>query len=151
MAFFKNILARIGEYDDVAYEENTEFYDQPSRVYSEVEYEQELPMQRNRMQNSSDLRHSLGQQVIIVKPTSVEEALQVITLLHEKKTIVVNFEQTKGSDMIRIVDVLNGAIFALNGSCLAASEHIVVYAPQGVSLVEKESDYVDAEKEAMYR
>ena len=66
-------------------------------------------------------------QVVLVKPERYEDASSVADHLNEKRTVVLNLEQTKPDISRRILDFLCGVAYANNGQVkkVAASTYII--------------------------
>lgn len=60
---------------------------------------------------------------------SIEDAKLAADGLKEGKQQIINLSSTPPGTRERIVDFLNGVIFALEGSAERVSEHVFVYAP----------------------
>ena len=65
----------------------------------------------------------------ISKPTSFEQAIDIITQLKNKNSVVINLEYVSKDVGRRIVDVVSGAVKALDGNMEKVSNSIFVIAP----------------------
>lgn len=65
----------------------------------------------------------------IAKPTTFEQAEDICILLREKNAIVVNLEYVNKDVARRIIDVVSGAVHALDGHMQKISNSIVLIAP----------------------
>ncbi len=65
----------------------------------------------------------------ISKPTSFEQALDIIGQLKNKNSVVINLEYVSKDVGRRIVDVVSGAVKALDGNMEKVSNAIFVIAP----------------------
>ena len=65
----------------------------------------------------------------ISKPTSFEQALDIIAQLKNKNSVVINLEYVSKDVGRRIVDVVSGAVKALDGNMEKVSNAIFVIAP----------------------
>ena len=54
--------------------------------------------------------------MVICQPTTFEQSENICTLLKEKKSIIVNLEYVNKDIARRIVDVVSGAVHALDGN-----------------------------------
>ena len=104
------------EYDDKAYdydnnaeEEDKKFFGKKGKV---------VPMTQ-------------GQSVkmVISQPTTFEQSESICNLLKEKKSIIVNLEYVNKDIARRIVDVVSGAVHALDGNLQKVSNSIFLVAP----------------------
>ena len=67
--------------------------------------------------------------MVICQPTSFEQSENICTLLKEKKSIIVNLEYVNKDIARRIVDVMSGAVQALDGHIQKVSNSIFLIAP----------------------
>ena len=67
--------------------------------------------------------------MVICQPTTFEESENICTLLKEKKSIIVNLEYVNKDIARRIVDVVSGAVHALDGNLQKVSNSIFLVAP----------------------
>ena len=65
----------------------------------------------------------------IAKPTAFEQAEDICVLLREKNAIVVNLEYVNKDVARRILDVISGAVHALDGHIQKVSNSIFLIAP----------------------
>lgn len=65
----------------------------------------------------------------ISKPTNFEQAIEIITQLKNKNSVVINLEYVSKDVGRRIVDVVSGAVKALDGNMEKVSNSIFVIAP----------------------
>lgn len=67
--------------------------------------------------------------MVISQPTSFEQSENICDLLKEKKSIIVNLEYVNKDVARRIVDVISGAVHALDGHIQKISNSIFLIAP----------------------
>lgn len=81
--------------------------------------------------NSKVLNMQATQQVkmVISQPTSFEQSEAICDLLKEKKSVIVNLEYVNKDIARRIVDVVSGAVHALDGHIQKISNSIFLIAP----------------------
>ena len=81
--------------------------------------------------NSKIVNMPQTQQVkmVICQPTTFEQSESICTLLKEKKSIIVNLEYVNKDIARRIVDVVSGAVHALDGNLQKVSNSIFLVAP----------------------
>ncbi len=107
------------EMDNVDYIEENE---------QEVEEEEEKKLwgRKNKVVNMPQA----GQvKMVICQPTTFEQSENICTLLKEKKSIIVNLEYVNKDIARRIVDVVSGAVHALDGNLQKVSNSIFLVAP----------------------
>ncbi len=71
----------------------------------------------------------------ISKPTNFEQADEVVTQLKAKNAVVLNLEYVSKDVARRIVDVVSGAVKALDGNIEKVSNSIFVIAPYNYDIV----------------
>ena len=67
--------------------------------------------------------------MVISQPTSFEQSEAICDLLKEKKSVIVNLEYVNKDIARRIVDVISGAVHALDGHIQKVSNSIFLIAP----------------------
>ena len=67
--------------------------------------------------------------MVISQPTSFEQSESICDLLKEKKSVIVNLEYVNKDIARRIVDVVSGAVHALDGHIQKVSNSIFLVAP----------------------
>ena len=67
--------------------------------------------------------------MVITQPTSFEQSEEICNYLKEKKSIIVNLEYVNKDVARRIIDVVSGAVHALDGHIQKVSNSIFLIAP----------------------
>ena len=67
--------------------------------------------------------------MVISQPTTFEQAATICDLLKQKKSVIVNLEYVNKNVARRIIDVVSGAVHALDGHMQKISNSIVLIAP----------------------
>ena len=67
--------------------------------------------------------------MVISQPTTFEQAANICELLKQKKSVIVNLEYVNKDVARRIIDVVSGAVHALDGHMQKISNSIVLIAP----------------------
>ena len=110
-------------------EEEIENYD----IEEEEETEEEPEERRlfGRKNNSKVVNMPQVQQVkmVISQPTNFEQAANICDILKQKKSVIVNLEYVNKDVARRIIDVISGAVHALDGHMQKISNSIVLIAP----------------------
>ena len=73
--------------------------------------------------------------MVISQPTTFEQSEYICDLLKEKKSIIVNIEYVNKDIARRIVDVVSGAVHALDGHIKKISNSIFLVAPYNYCLL----------------
>ncbi len=72
--------------------------------------------------------------VAVFSPTSYEDVSTIIDTLKRGKTAVVHLNELKTETAIRVLDMLSGAIYALDGGVYEMQKNIFMFSPAGVEL-----------------
>ena len=67
--------------------------------------------------------------MVITQPTTFEQAEEICDLLKEKKSVIINLEYVNKDVARRIIDVVSGAVHALEGHMQKISNSILLIAP----------------------
>ena len=67
--------------------------------------------------------------MVISQPTSFEQSESICDLLKDKKSVIVNLEYVNKDVARRIIDVVSGAVHALDGHIQKVSNSIFLIAP----------------------
>lgn len=87
-------------------------------------------------------------EVCIVKPSNIDEAQQVCTLLIEEHPVVVNLEGIDVMEAQRIMDFVAGCIYAITGNMCQVSRYIFIFSPKDIDI---SGDYLKSlENEEIY-
>ena len=71
---------------------------------------------------------------ILVEPRAFSEAMQIADYLKEQNQVVVNFKRVTSDVSKRIMDFLNGIIYAIEGNMQKLGPGIVICAPKGFEI-----------------
>ena len=71
---------------------------------------------------------------ILVEPRAFSEAQQIADYLKAKNQVVVNFKRVTSDVSKRIMDFLNGIVYAIEGSMQKLGPGIVICAPTGFEI-----------------
>ena len=101
---------------------------------NEEEYNQDDEIEDRRIwgrRNTKIVSLPQAQQIkmVISQPTSFEQSEGICDLLKEKKSIIVNLEYVNKDVARRIIDVISGAVHALDGHIQKVSNSIFLIAP----------------------
>lgn len=112
-------------------DEELEAYD--DEELEEYDEEEEQPEERRiwGRRNNKVVNMPQVQQVkmVISQPTNFEQAASICDLLKQKKSVIVNLEYVNKDVARRIIDVVSGAVHALDGHMQKISNSIVLIAP----------------------
>ena len=88
---------------------------------------------------------------ILVEPRAFSEAQQIADYLKAKNQVVVNFKRVTSDVSKRIMDFLNGIVYAIDGTMQKLGPGIVICAPKGFEIegnISEEDGKKAAKKEA---
>ena len=109
-------------------EEYEEEYD--NEIEQDEEEEEENRNFWNRRSNKVVNMPQTNQiKMVISQPTSFEQSEGICDLLKEKRSIIVNLEYVNKDVARRIIDVISGAVHALDGHIQKVSNSIFLIAP----------------------
>lgn len=129
-AIMEKVWGLLGVEPDKELDEENEELD-----YIKDEDTQEIDDEEDRKiwgrKNSKVVNMPQAQQVkmVICQPTTFEQSENICSLLKEKKSIIVNLEYVNKDIARRIVDVVSGAVHALDGNLQKVSNSIFLVAP----------------------
>jgi cell division inhibitor SepF len=72
--------------------------------------------------------------VAVFNPTSYNEVEQIIDCLKSNKTAIVHLNELKTETALRILDMLSGAVYAINGGVYEMEKNIFMFSPSGVEI-----------------
>lgn len=129
-AIIEKVWDLFSRMDPVTDEEEKEEYE-TEEVENEEEEDQEERKLWGRKNNSKVVSMPQVQQVkmVISQPTTFEQAATICDLLKQKKSVIVNLEYVNKDVARRIIDVVSGAVHALDGHMQKISNSIVLIAP----------------------
>ena len=78
---------------------------------------------------SKSLGVSQSVKMVILQPTTFDEAVEVCDLLRERKSIIINLESVNKDIARRLIDVVSGAVHVLDGHMQKISNSIFLIAP----------------------
>ena len=116
--------------------DNTEEeYDEEEGYEEETEQDEEQEEGRNFWNRRSNKEKVVNMpqanqiKMVISQPTTFEQSEAICDLLKEKKSLIVNLEYVNKDIARRIVDVISGAVHALDGHIQKISNSIFLIAP----------------------
>jgi cell division inhibitor SepF len=75
-----------------------------------------------------------GVKVVVVEPRSFEEVQTIVDQMRARRPVILNLESLDKELAQKILNFLNGAIYALGGETQRIAQTIFFYAPQGVDI-----------------
>ncbi len=74
----------------------------------------------------------VGNKIAVFYPKSYADVEKVIDDLKLGKQVIVHLENLKSTTQIRVLDLLSGAIYALNGGLNELQKGIYLFSPNGI-------------------
>ena len=99
---------------------------------TEVDDEEEYEEVKETTKTSSTKEYK--NKTILVEPRAFSEAQQIADYLKTKNQVVVNFKRVTSDVSKRIMDFLNGIIYAIDGTMEKLGPGIVICAPKGFEI-----------------
>lgn len=123
------IVNKIWEAMGLNAQEDEEYYDDDEIMEEETQQQEESVgfFKRNREKVVSMPQTQV--RMVISQPTSFEQAEEICDYLKNRKSVIVNLEYVNKDIARRIVDVMSGAVQALDGHIQKVSNSIFLIAP----------------------
>jgi cell division inhibitor SepF len=141
MGFFNELKKLTRPYDD----DDDEFEDFKPKAAEEIPLAPRTPAQARSSYGGFEERrdsnkvvniHATAQlQVVLVKPERFENAAEVADHLKEKRTVVLNLEQTNKDVSRRLLDFVSGAAYAQEGKVKKVAVNTYIITPYNVDLL----------------
>ena len=129
-AIMEKVWGLLGVEPEKDTEENEELdYERDNIQDNEEEEEEDRKIWGRRNNKIVNMPQTQQVKMVICQPTSFEQSENICTLLKEKKSIIVNLEYVNKDITRRIVDVVSGAVHALDGNLQKISNSIFLVAP----------------------
>ena len=129
----RGILGRRKSYDYDDEDDFEEVYDLPARSSSRSSSRsggnnKVTPMRQPARKNS------VGMEVCVIKPTSVEDAREITETLDDGRTVILNLEGLDLEIAQRIIDFTSGATYIIKGNLQKISNYIFLVTPPSVDI-----------------
>ncbi len=122
-----NLLGMEPEADNYG-DENEDIYE--NDYYDDEEQEPMVEEKRSFMKkNKVSTMPQQSIRMVISQPTTFEQSEEICGFLKEKKSVIVNLEYVNKDVARRIIDVVSGAVHALDGHIQKVSNSIFLIAP----------------------
>ena len=110
-------------------EEEVENYDEEEVTREEDEEVEEKKLWGRNRSRVVAMPQTQQVKMAICQPTSFEQAEDICDLLKEKKSVIINLDYVNKDVARRVVDVVSGAVHALDGHIQKISNAIFLIAP----------------------
>ncbi len=129
---------RIDDYEDDDFEEyNTIPPQEPQRTqqYTATTYDQPSVGAYSRGNKVVNINATAQLQVVLVKPDKFENASEIADHLKDRRTVVINLEQTNKEVARRLLDFLSGVAYAFQGKIQKIATHTFIITPYNVGIM----------------
>ena len=133
------------DYDDDYFDEEDDYPEQPQKKkpakqdlmnddFAEPKKEKVSP-KVTPMRTTGKVRSTAsGMEVCVIKPTSVEDAREIIEIFLVNCIVVLNLEGLDVDIAQRIIDFTSGSTFAISGNLQKISHYIFIITPRSVDI-----------------
>jgi len=112
-------------------------------VEEDVVLEPEIePVERRKRGKVISLPSQTRMRVVVVEPTTFEDAKRVVDYLKGRQPVVLNLEEMDGDLAQRIIDFVSGATFATDGGIQKVGQGIFLFTPNNVDITADEGERV---------
>ena len=137
MGFMDELKKIIHPYDDEDYDyeeelEVTERAESRATIFDERREERRSEDRHNKVVN---IHATAALKVVLVKPERFENASEIADHLREKRTVVLNLEQTNKDVARRLVDFLSGVTYAQDGKIKKVANSTFIITPYNVDIL----------------
>ena len=82
----------------------------------------------------SSRKQTVGMEVCVIKPSSIEDEIEIADTFLNGRTVVINMEGLNVDIAQRIIDFISGATYSMNGNLQKISNYIFLATPCGVDI-----------------
>lgn len=134
MSFFDN-LKKWATGEDI--EDDFDDFDAPVPTRERVADggEEPIPIANFRKDKVVNIHATTQLSVVLVKPERFENASEIADHLREKRTVVLNLEQTNKDIARRLVDFLSGVTYAQDGKIKKVANSTFIITPYNVDIM----------------
>ena len=148
MSFLSNLMTKMNlnredeedydldnDYDfDDDYEEEEESGGKPSFFSRRAEEDNEPKIRLFGKSKSGANERKASMEVTMIKPNSMGDATEICDYLLSGRAVVLNMEGLHTEVAQRIIDILSGTAYAINGNLQKISTYIFIVSPESVHL-----------------
>ncbi len=116
--------------------EETDGFETEEDMDEGFDYETDTDDADPEYKDGGNIRVSSGASIemVVVKPEKLESVTQIADYLVDRKTILLNLEETNKDVARRLIDFLNGVAYAINGDLRKVATNTYVITPSNVEL-----------------
>ena len=124
--------------DDGFYDRDVDVSSRNTRKRKEIDFiddTEEAPKKQVKNTNMRVVKKSTsGLEVVVIKPTTFEEAREITDTLLSNRAVVLNLEGIEFELAQRIIDFASGSTYAINGKLQKISNYIFIVTPPSVDI-----------------
>ena len=139
-AFINKMLNLVGIDDDALMEEEEINSSFGSRGNEMNRAETTNPFKKNSNGKLVNLSNANQLKLVVMQPTSFDDAQDVCDHLKEKKPVVINLEYADKETARRLIDFLSGAVYGVDGHIKKVSPTIFLIVPFNVDILSDSKD-----------
>ena len=109
-----------------------------------TDHEEEYLREHERRSGVVSVHTTTRLQVLLVKPTSFENAAEIGGYIKERRTMVLNMESVKREAARRLIDFISGAVYATEGTIKKVATNTYLITPDNVDIAGDLLDELDA-------
>lgn len=152
MAFIDNVKKFFAVDEDVEYDEEVSVPEVPQKSSrSELPKPNIIRPVRQNVASIANQQASRQSKMIVLEPTSYQDAKEVADHLINKRSVVVNMQRMNIDQTRRILDFVAGVLYPINGSMKTIGEQIYIFTPENVELAGSISNYEQYQEESNVR
>ena len=142
MSLMDELKKIIHPYDDEDYDYEEEPLDEAERTDARPAFDDRRDDRRDdrkaderRSSKVVNIHATAALKVVLVKPERFENASEIADHLREKRTVVLNLEQTNKDIARRLIDFLSGVAYAQDGKIKKVAVNTYLITPYNVDLI----------------
>ena len=112
----------------------TNNYDPEVDAPEDYQEEGYVPAPETRGTTNVSMSSGSSIEMVVVKPEKLGSVTQIADYLVDRKTILLNLEETNKDTARRLIDFLNGVAYAINGNLRKVATNTYVVTPSNVEL-----------------
>ena len=127
----KNVFGKVMDFIGLGDDDELEFEDFEEEENDEIEPYVPLS-KRGKIVN---IQSNNNVKVVLVEPSTFNDAPQICDNIKNRKTVVVNLEKADPEEARKIFDFLNGSVYALDGKIQKIANGVFILAPNNVDIL----------------
>lgn len=139
-ALINKMLNLVGIDNDGELMEEEEIGDQYTSKIHDANRETANPFKKNTSGKLVNLSNANQLKLVVMQPTSFDDAQDVCDHLKEKKPVVINLEYADKETARRLIDFLSGAVYGVDGHIQKVSPTIFLIVPFNVDILSDSKD-----------